>query len=344
MSSLVVERVGPDGRDAWTEFVLASPDREMGHAWELHDLVARVFRAEVVRLVARRGGEYAAVLPLVLQRSFLGAFLTSIPYFSYAGVLGCDPEARTRIAESASALARDLRADRLELRGRAGGDLPIPAFRAKSGFLLELATERETLWNRLGPKVRAQVRRPTKAGFEARVTGEEACGAFHALLARRWHELGSPVLPRSWFRELLSQFPEETDFVLVERDGQAVAGAVLMHFGSRVEIPWAASAGEYNRDGVNMLAYWTALERAIERGARWFDFGRSTSDTGTARFKLQWGATETPLVWNVDARTKRGRSNEAGSAGRGLTAALWKRLPTEVVQRLGPHLAARIPL
>ena len=45
-----------------------------------------------------------------------------------------------------------------------------------------------------------------------------------------------------------------------------------------------------------MLLYWEVLKLAIDRHYRVFDFGRSSRDSGTFRFKQQWGAQAQPAV------------------------------------------------
>jgi FemAB-related protein (PEP-CTERM system-associated) len=285
------------------------------------------------------------LLPLVRQQSVLGRFLTSVPWLNHAGILGEDAGAREALAREALALAERVGAHRLELRGRRGDDLPLGLWPGKATFLLELPADAAALWGALGSKVRAQVRRPQKSGYTPRITGPEGRPAFWRLLARRWHELGSPVLPERFFAGLAAASGGRLDFVVIDAAGGSVAAAALLvQEGDTVEIPWAASALEHHPDGVNMLLYWSALERAVARGARRFDFGRSTPGSTHARFKLQWGASEVPLGWNVHAGSARGRVNEPGAGGRGLAAALWRRLPAPLACRIGPHLAARIPL
>jgi len=344
VDTCTVFEAGPADRDSWARFLAGSPDAEFGHQWPFQDLLAEVFGLEIIRLVARRGDRWVAVLPLVMQKSFLGRFLTSVPYLNYAGVLGDDPAGRKALADRAVAVAQQRGADRLELRGRDGSDLPIETACSKHGYELDLPADSEELWSSIGSKVRSQVKRPRKAGYVARTAQGSACDEFYPLLAQRWHQLGSPILPSRFFRGLERLFSEDMDYVLVEKDNQPVAAGVLLTFNSRVEIPWAASAIEHNRYGVNMLLYWTALERAIERGARRFDYGRSTQGTGTARFKLQWGAREQALSWNVHVGSKKGKASERGDNRRGTVAAIWKRMPSVVAKQLGPLLAARIPL
>jgi FemAB-related protein (PEP-CTERM system-associated) len=338
-----VRVAAPDDLPAWGSFVAGSSCAEAGHRWAFHDLLDRVFGLEVIRLVALREDRWVGVLPLVYQRSLVGRFLTSVPYLNYAGVLSGDAEARGVLAEEALAIAGDRRADRLELRGRDGSDLPLETWGGKCSYRLELPPATETLWESLGAKLRSQVKRPRKEGFTVRVVANDSQNAFYTLLARRWHALGSPVLPRAFFEQLAAVFSNELDFVLVEREGRTAAAGVLLHVADRVEVPWAASAPEHDRFGVNMLLYWASIERAIERGANSFDLGRSTPGTGNARFKEQWGAVEQPLRWNVHVRGERGRAGERGDRRRNVVASTWRHLPGFIVNRLGPVLAARIP-
>jgi FemAB-related protein (PEP-CTERM system-associated) len=341
---LRVAAAGPDEREMWERFREGRPDGEVGHAWAVLELIAHVFRVELVRLVALRGGACVGLLPLVVQRSLLGRYLTSVPYLNYAGVLGDDPEARHSLAREALTLAGRVGADRLELRGRHGQDLPIDVWPGKASYALDLA-DAATTWEALGAKVRAQVRRPSKAGYGVRLGGREERAGFFRLLARRWHELGSPVLPERFFAGLEAALGDRMEYVsIVAPRGEIAAAGVVVANGERVEIPWAASATEHNPQGVNMLLYWSAIERAAARGAKRFDFGRSTPGSGNARFKLQWGAREEPLAWNVSASSSKGRAGERGASGRGLAAALWRCLPAPFAERLGPSLAARIPL
>jgi FemAB-related protein (PEP-CTERM system-associated) len=344
MGATVTEAT-PGDRAGWDGFVAAHPCGEAGHRWALLDALHEVFGQRGVRLVAKRGEAIVGVLPLVVQKSFVGHFATSVPYLNYAGVLGDDVIIRRVLTESAGRIAESEGVDRLELRGRDGSDLPIPVWPGKNGYTLDLPKSEDELNGRLGAKLRSQIKRPSKEGC---VVGIEdparGRGAFYGLLARKWHELGSPLLPQSFFEAMEAVFESDLDYVVVRRNDVPVAAGVLLRSGSRVEIPWAASDRSFDRISVNMLLYWGAIARAIERRAATFDFGRSTPGSGNARFKLQWGAVEHPLLWNVRTRGDRGRSSEPGGRGRSWAAAIWRRLPAAAARSLGPALAARVPL
>ena len=340
-----VSEATPVDRPGWDQFVAAHPSAEAAHRWALLDALREVFGLRSVRLIAKRGGTVAGVLPIVVQKSLLGRFATSVPYLNSAGVLGDDALVRQALAERAKSFADEERIDRLELRGRDGSDLSLPVWKGKNGYTLALPPSEEALRAALGAKLRSQIKRPRKEGCEVSV--EEAPrgrDAFHGLFARKWHELGSPVLPRTLFEGLEAAYRSDLEYLVVRKSNVPVAAAVLLRSARRAEVPWAASDGSHDRISVNMLLYWGALVRAIDAGAAEFDFGRSTPGSGNARFKLQWGAVEQPLLWNVKVRGDRGRANEPGGRGRTWAASLWRHLPAPAARTLGPRLAARVPL
>ena len=57
-------------------------------------------------------------------------------------------------------------------------------------------------------------------------------------------------------------------------------------------VPWASSLREYFSLCPNNLLYWEMIRWGCKNGYQRFDFGRSSPDSGTYRFKKQWGAKE----------------------------------------------------
>ena len=87
-------------------------------------------------------------------------------------------------------------------------------------------------------------------------------------------------------------------------------------------------------------AYWL-------HGIVTLDLGRSTVDSGTDRFKRQWGAQPVPLYWYRWERGARPDSDASAHEGQGramrLATALWQRLPLGVANRLGPLISGALP-
>jgi serine/alanine adding enzyme len=82
----------------------------------------------------------------------------------------------------------------------------------------------------------------------------------------------------------------------------------------------------------------------VEGGASQFDFGRSPRDAGTYRFKVGWGATERPLLW--ERTTADGRPLKIESLGESSLmqrlSGYWTRMPAALTDRLGPQIRKRI--
>jgi hypothetical protein len=93
-----------------------------------------------------------------------------------------------------------------------------------------------------------------------------------------------------------------------------------------------------------MLLYWEVLKAAVEKGYTIFDFGRSTRDGGTYRFKKQWGAVEYPFYWHYWLRHgPELRQLNPTSAKFRVAVKLWQRLPLSLANRLGPALVKSLP-
>ena len=94
-----------------------------------------------------------------------------------------------------------------------------------------------------------------------------------------------------------------------------------------------------------MLLYWETIRTACTEGFRKFDFGRSSRDSNTYRFKRQWGAIEEHLYWYtlpVDAHLSVDQSGE--DRRKAIFAQVWQRLPLNVTRWLGPRLRKYITL
>ncbi len=334
----------------WDAFVEATPGGTYCHLAGWSRVMGGVLGHECLYAAAREpGGRLAGVLPLVSVRSLLfGRYLVSLPFLNYGGPLGSD-EARALLARWALERARSTGVDLLELRSReAAGDPPVPhpelrETHRKLTVVLELPDDPEVLWSDgLRSKVRSQVRRPMKEGLEVRFGAGEV-EPFYGLFARNMRDLGTPVLPFELFRALPEVFGERVHFGVVYRKGEPVAGGCAFECAGELEMTWAASLREHSRVAPNMLLYWRFMERAIERGARAFNFGRCSPGSGTHRFKGQWGGADESLPWSAWSPSGELATPNPEQGRYALAVRLWQRLPVGVTRVIGPPLARRIP-
>jgi FemAB-related protein (PEP-CTERM system-associated) len=298
-------------------------------------------------VVAKSGGRIHGILPLCRVSSLLfGKYLVSLPYLNSNGVIAAHPDVQTQLVDHAVDLAQRLQVKHLELRH----ETPTvhhkltESLTNKVHMRLPLPKTTEELWKAHDPKVRNQIRKGEKGNFRVEWGGLSSLEDFYNVLSTNMRDLGTPVYGRSLFRNILKVFPNDAEICVVRTpEGRPVATALLLHGPGVTEVPTASSLREFNSSSVNMLMYSHLLNRAVERGQVLFDFGRSTTDGPTFKFKKQWGAIPYQATWQyavwsgspTDARPDNPRYQKA--------IRLWQKLPVGLTQVVGPPIVRGIP-
>lgn len=295
---------------------------------------------------AFRGERTLALLPLLHVRSLLfGRHLVSLPYLNVGGVLAEDPMAATVVVDRAIALSDELRVRHLELRHEQALAHPrlITPEPARVHMRRGLPDSADELWQSLDGKVRNQIRKGERQGFDITWGGMEQVGAFHDVYSANMRDLGTPHFGAELFRQILKYLGDKAEIVVLRHHRLPIAGALLIHGHRMSEVPTAGSLTRYRPTNANMLMYWHLLKRTIERGQHFFDFGRSQPDSSTFRFKEQWGASPEPATWQYYVREGdvHGMRRENPRFQRAI--ALWRRLPLGLARLLGPWIARGIP-
>jgi FemAB-related protein (PEP-CTERM system-associated) len=331
---------------AWDAFVDAADGAANYHRTGWLKVIERTFGHVPQPLWARDGsGTVLGVLPVVLMKSRLfGTFLTSLPFFNFGGVLAADPAVMTALINRAGELLREDRAEFLELRHIGAVAPDLPAKTHKVTMRLDLSAGAEALWKGFKAKVRNQVRKAEKSGLTVKVGGRELLDDFYAVFARNMRDLGTPVYSKKLFVNVLDIFPDCTRLFAVYHPDGCVAGGLGTWYRSVFEIPWASSIRDYNPLCPNNLLYWTLIETACGQGCTTFDFGRSTPDKGTFRFKKQWGAEPVQLNWqylmpNGGALPEMNPENAKFK----LAIRVWQKLPLPLTKFIGPGIVRNIP-
>jgi serine/alanine adding enzyme len=318
------------------------------------------------------GGAVLGILPLVHIRHWLfGNSLVSMPFCDAGGVLAADGLVERMLVEHGLRGADSLKVPVLELRqyrplacfddqefcGEAsphgqrevravpGWRVSVATLGGKVRMLIGLPGSPDELMQSFKAKLRSQIRKPIKDGLTVKIGGVELLDDFYDIFAANMRDLGSPVHSRQFILQILLGFPERAKVFVVYGEGVPMACSMTLGFNGVLSNPWASSLRQYGRFAPNMLLYWSMLEYACQQGYATFDFGRSTVDEGTYRFKEQWGAKPAPLYWYRFSRESR-PSSETTSESRWMIRAseCWKRLPVRVTRILGPRIRQYISL
>ncbi|NGZ98043.1 MAG: FemAB-like protein [Nitrospira sp. WS110] len=348
MSALVSSLVGRTDAEvlAWNAYVLKSPLATGYHLVEWRRIIEEAFGHRTYYLAVKdHEGTVQGIAPLVLlaSRGF-GRFLVSVPFVNYGGLIADSLEGRSRLEASAIEQAKALNADHIELRHAEATDTSwVPSAR-KVSMRLSLPNSYEELLKGFPSKLRSQIRRAQKEGMTARVGGKECLDEFYAVFSRCMRDLGTPVYAKDFFEKILEVLPKETRICIVSHGETPAAAGFLYGFRSSLEIPWAASDKRFNKLAPNMLLYGTVLEYACQQGFQVFDFGRSTPDSGTYRFKEQWGAQPKQLHWYYWVKDGRQVPQlNPQNPKYALAIRLWQKLPLVVANLLGPHIVKHLP-
>ena len=328
----------------WDGLVRRSTGWTHFHLYGWRAVIERAFGHECVYLGARdSAGNLAGVLPLGYVKSLLfGRFLVSMPFVNYGGPLGSD-EAVAALGAAAVEEGRRRGVKLVELRSRVEAPVGLAASHRKITVLLDLPEGGPDLaWKALPAKLRSQIRRPQKEGIEVRF-GREQLEPFYRVFARHMRDLGTPVQSRRLFESIADVFSDDVWFASAYLNGQPVAGGCGFAWASEFEITWASALREHSTLAPNMLVYWSMIERCAREGIRTFNFGRCTPDSGTHRFKRQWGGRDVPLWWYQWAREGVVGTPSPDDGAYSWGPAIWRRLPLGLANALGPMVVRYVP-
>ena len=335
--------VAPQG---WADYVAGHELATAYHRATAVSIGADAFRLRTTFLTAYEDHAIAGVLPLVEQSSRLfGRFLVSLPFVTYGGILADDTRVAAALADRAAQEAKTRKADHVELRHTATlPDIGLAERFDKVSMVLSLPDSDSELSKRLGAKLRSQIRRGERENLDMLWGGAELIPDFYRVFAPAMHALGTPVYPRHFFEVVYDALREVADILVIKMAGRPQAVAFLVQHGRTIEVPWAVATPDAKQRSVNMRMYWELLVHSMQKGAKAFDFGRSTVDSGTYRFKEQWGAEPHQLHWHYWLPSgvpvpKLNQSNPKYARA----AALWRKMPLWSANFLGPKIIRHLP-
>jgi FemAB-related protein (PEP-CTERM system-associated) len=339
-SSETVLRVGELGEadaDRWDAFVADCPEATFFHRAGWKAVVEQSFGHRTHFLYAERQGRIVGVLPLVHVKSRLfGNALISSAFAVYGGPAVVEEGAREALDARAIQLAELLQVDHLEYRCRTA---VRPDWACKSDlyvtFRKAISRDPDENMKAIPRKQRAMVRKGIKAGLQTE--NDDQVDRLHHIYAVSVRNLGTPVFPKSYFRNLKKTFGKDCEVLTITHDGAAVASVMNFYFRDEV-LPYYGGGTDGARPvAANDFMYWEVMRRAAEQGCRLFDFGRSKAGTGSYAFKKHWGFEPEPLHYEFYLRGAASIPdvNPLNPKYR-LFIQAWQRLPLPVSKLIGP--------
>jgi len=308
------------------------------------NFVNDIYNYKIHRYAISEDARPLGALALVeIDHPLFGHYLATAPFGSYGGFAFETTAARDLLLDEARCLGEEIKAEYISIRF-AGGDSPPPDHWSQNPayftYLIDLPSDPDELLKTFSSDHRNHIRKSLKKGFQIHFGHRELLDDVYEALAKSMHELGSPYHSKTYLRKMAEHLGNTLEFaVLYNAEGKIAGGGVFIYQSDTVfnlhanilQHARSAYAGEF--------LYWSVIERAIQKGLKTFDLGRSLAGSSNEVFKMKWLPRRQLLAyWHWLAPGHELPSLNQKNPKFQLAIAIWKRLPRFIVRPLGPHL------
>jgi predicted N-acyltransferase len=156
---------------------------------------------------------------------------------------------------------------------------------------------------------------------------------FYTIFSNTMHKHGTPVFDNKFFYYLRDEFKENNIYYIAYNENNKPIASMCILFDEKIVwYPWGGVDENFSKKLAGYFIYWKTLEEVVKKGNfRIFDFGRSSFNGSTYRFKSQFGAE--PIKIDIISS-----QNEDVYSKYSLASSIWKKLPKTFVDFLGPKI------
>lgn len=339
-----IRKLNSQEENLWDQYILKSKSATFYHQIGWRNVVEKTYGHKPFYLIAEDNGDIQGVLPLFLiDNKMLGRKFVSIPFAPYGGMCAENLNVEKALSEKAKIIAKERNVDYLEIRSKIVLEGDFEKSDQYYTLILELESNSEFVWNKFSRKIRNAVRKGIKNNLEFEI-GKNCYKDFYRIYSNSMHDLGTPAHKESFFKNLLIEFPEQAKIAIIKHENKIIAGIFLLYFKDTIISGWASSDKSHLELNPNNLIYWETIKSGCEQGYKYFDFGRSLSDSGTYRFKIPWNAEVNQLHYHYYLhKAKKVPNVSQESENRKLFAQVYSKIPLQLANVIGPKLRKEFP-
>ena len=342
---LKIVRCDDSHRDAWNDYVAATPEASFYHRYEWRYVNLRSFGHRACYLAALDGERFVGIFPIVhLSSRLFGNVACSLPFVNYGGPCGINDRAIHLLIAEGARVADEWGVEYLEIRSRTNLGAQFPTSEHKVSLTVDLSPGIDAIWKAFKTDLRQEIRRGYKNEFSVRHGGVELLDDYYAVLSEAWRNLGTPIYGRQFLETVATTFPDLVRLCVVSGPRRAVAASFQAYDRGTAEGLWLGGRGHYRQQHPGYILYWEILKDAARHGCQRFHLGRSTVHSGGESFKMKWNAQVTQLYWQYVLRSRRDIPQlNVNNPKYKIAINLWQHLPVAVTTLVGPRLARSIP-
>jgi CelD/BcsL family acetyltransferase involved in cellulose biosynthesis len=327
----------------WDDLLASHRDATFFHGRAWAQTLASTYDFGCHYLVAQRGGELRALLPIMETRSWLrGTRAVALPFTDESPALTSREVSGDSLLAAAAGVAGERGWEHLEMC------VTNPDARTATHYAhrISLGADADSIHARFDSATRRAVRKAERAGVSVEFGSSlEFVRAYYRLHCRTRTRLGSPPQPFRFFRAICDHILQPGHgFIALARLGKRIiAGAMFFEFNGKALYKFSASDERFQElRGANLVIS-RAIQKLVADGARELSFGRTSLDNmGLRRFKLGWGAEESTIA-RVRYSFADGSTTTLADLAGGLHARAFAALPVFVSRWIGaaayPHLS-----
>lgn len=329
----------------WDDYVERSSLGTFFHLTGWKRVIERTYGYSSIYLYALDQAQVVGCLPLfhVKARWFSNA-LISVPFAVCGGLCAEEQRVSEALFRRACELGSELGVDYIEFRHVQGHHLTLSTKDLYVTFERPIYDDLEKNMAAIPRKQRRMIRQGEKFGLTSTLGGIEDLHDFYNLYAHSLRNLGTPVFPYAFFKNLMEEFGNRCRILSVWHEGRKTAAVLTFLYKDRVMPYYAGAHKDFFRYAVNDFMYWELMRYGCEKGYKIFDFGRSRKGTGSYDFKRHWGFEPRPLQYQYYMPHGGAMPNVSPSNPKfRLFIWIWKHLPISLTKVIGPRIVRHLP-
>jgi len=330
----------------WDEYVGQSKITTFFHLAGWADALRTVFKLRSRSIYAEDEGKIVGICPLFIVKNFIRPCrLVSVPIGVYGGIVADDIKVSEALHLKNHEIAKELSAGSIEYRfkERSSGLTERNMLNSNTHvtFIKPLPSNKSECLAQIPRKARADIRKAIEKGLELK-ENDRYLKKCYEIYVENQRNLGSPVFSYKWFEALKAIFNDKCRVHLVLLGSKPIAGVLSFIFKDQILPFYGASLRSHRLYHPDGFMYYALQEWAIDRGFKWFDFGRSRVDAGTYDFKQNQGFKPQPLNYQLELLISGGMDQSPSdfkiSKYAALASNIWKKLPLCITNKVGPFL------
>ncbi len=309
---------------------MAGADRFITHAHNpcMVGILKRTYGWKGSTFVIKQNDKPVGIISLM----FINGRLVSMPHFSFGGIL-------TALADRKALYSAILPLLNSYFIDNRTADFPflirdrdkISEYANDTKVISWLDLSSRNLENIITGTQMTKAGKASASGLNVVSGGKELLPDFYSVYSRNMLRLGSPVLPKKLFSNILDGYTDGDARIFCVYIGKRPVGvAFLMSFMGFFENTWFSTLQEFNKLYPAQLLHVEMIRFALKQGGHTYSFGRSTSGSGVHEFKRRWKTEETTIFWNYNKPLKLDLRKAE------FLTRIWRLLPLSVANCLGP--------